>query len=357
MGTPVGKGGEGTRNGGIFKLAAIIRVPGMQQQSDQPQQAIRAAVVQFEHAAGDFAANFAKIESFTARAASAGVQILAFPECCITGYWFLRHLSREQLDALAETIPQGPSTRRLVDLSRRHNMTIGAGLIERDAADGRLYDSYIVATADGRHHRHRKIQAFENEHISAGREFTVFDTPEGVRIGVLICYDNNIIENVRLTALAGAQVLLGPHQTGGCNSISPHGMKPIDQVLWKNRVADPAAIRAALLGPSGKAWIMRWLPSRAHDNGLFLLFANGVGMDDDQVRTGNSMILDPYGRTLAETNEPGDDMVIADLDLSLIPQSTGRRWLRARRPDLYVPLAVPTGQEVSTRAIKFGTDP
>jgi predicted amidohydrolase len=327
----------------------------MQQRSEQPQQTIRAAVVQFEHAAGDGAANFAKIEAFCARAASAGVQLLACPECCITGYWFLRNLSRQQLDTLAEPIPGGPSTRRLLDLARRHEMTIGAGLVERDT-DGRLFDSYVVAMPDGRHHRHHKIQAFESEHISAGRKFTIFDTPDGVRIGVLICYDNNIIENVRLTALAGTQVLLAPHQTGGCNSISPHGMKPIDPALWHNRAADPAAIRAALLGPNGKAWIMRWLPSRAHDNGLFLLFANGVGLDDDEVRTGNSMILDPYGRTLAETNEPGDDMVIADLDLSLIPQSTGRRWMRARRPELYGPLAAPTGQEVSTRAIKFGTE-
>ncbi len=177
--------------------------------------------------------------------------------------------------------------------------------------------------------------------------------PTACRAGVLICYDNNIIENVRITALAGAQVLLAPHQTGGCNSASPHGMKPIARALWDNRAKDPAAIRAELLGPNGKAWLMRWLPSRAHDNGLFILFANGVGIDDDEIRTGGAMILDPYGRTLAETNEPADAMVTADLDLSLIPPSTGRRWLRARRPNLYGPLTVPTGEEQDTRAVRF----
>ena len=62
---------------------------------------------------------------------------------------------------------------------------------------------------------------------------------------------------------------------------------------------------------------MRWLPARAHDNGLFLLFSNGVGEDDDEVRTGNAMILDPYGRILAETWQAADTMVIADLDASL----------------------------------------
>ena len=110
-----------------------------------------------------------------------------------------------------------------------------------------------------------------------------------------------------------------------------------------------------MIGSNGKAWLSRWLPSRAHDNGLFLLFANGIGLDDGEVRTGNAMILDPYGRTLAETNEPADAMVVADLDLSLIPQSTGRRWLRARRPELYGPLTMPTGQEQPTRAVRFGT--
>ncbi len=312
---------------------------------------IRAGVVQFEHLAGDKEANFRKIESICAQAARQGVRLLAFPECCITGYWFLRNLSREALTDLAEPVPDGPSSRRLIDLSRRYDLTLGAGLVESDG--GGLFNTYVVAMPDGQHRRHRKIQAFESDHISAGNEYTVFDTPLGVRVGVLICYDNNIVENVRITALMGAQILLSPHQTGGCNSVSPHGMKPIDQNLWRDRAADPAPIRAALRGPNGKQWIMRWLPARAHDNGLFILFSNGVGMDDDEVRTGNAMILDPYGRTVAETSEPEDALVVADLDLSLIAQSTGRRWLAARRPELYGALIRPTGIERSTRQVRF----
>lgn len=312
---------------------------------------IRAAAVQLEHIAGNKAANFAKIESFCENAVRGGVRLIAFPECCITGYWFLRKLSRPQLLDLAEPVPAGPSTRRLLELSSRHGLLIGAGLIEREGE--KIYNSYVVAMPDGRWHCHRKIQAFESGHISCGEQHTVFDSPDGVRIGVLICYDNNIVENVRITALKGAQVLLAPHQTGGCNSVSPHGMKPIDSRLWHNRTADPAAIEAELAGPNGKGWLMRWLPSRAHDNGMFLIFSNGVGIDDDEVRTGNAMILDPYGRTLAETNIAADAMVVADLELGLIPQSTGRRWLRARRPELYSPLCTPTGNESDTRAVRF----
>jgi hypothetical protein len=69
------------------------------------------------------------------------------------------------------------------------------------------------------------------------------------------------------------------------------------------------------------------------------------------------MILDPYGRTLAETNEPADAIVTADLDLTLIPLSTGRRWLRARRPELYTPLTIHTGNERPTRQVRFETPP
>ena len=313
---------------------------------------IRVAAVQFEHAAGDKAANFAKIEAFAAQGAMRKVAIVAFPECCITGYWFLRNLSREGLWALAEEIPDGPSTRRLLELSRRHGMTIGAGLVER-TADGRMFNSYVVAMPDGQWRRHRKIQAFESEHISSGAEYTVFDTPHGCRVGVLICYDCNIFENVRITALLGAEVLLAPHQTGGCWSASPHAMSPVDRRLWDNRLADPAAIEAEFRGPKGRAWLMRWLPSRAHDNGLFLVFANGVGVDDDEVRTGNAMIVDCYGRIITETCRPADDMVAADLDGSLLERCTGRRWMRTRRPELYGPLAVRTGIEQDTRAVRF----
>ena len=61
---------------------------------------IRVASVQFEHAAGDKEGNFAKVVKFVEQAAEQKVDMAAFPECCITGYWTLRDLSREELDAL-----------------------------------------------------------------------------------------------------------------------------------------------------------------------------------------------------------------------------------------------------------------
>ena len=192
---------------------------------------------------------------------------------------------------------------------------------------------------------------------SSGNSYTVFDTPEGSRLGILICWDNNLVENVRATALAGAEILLAPHQTGGCNSRSPDAMGLIDPALWHNRHNDPTALRAEYLGPKGREWLLRWLPARAHDNGLFLVFANGVGLDDDEVRTGTSMILDPYGKILAESDALERDLVVADLDPNRIAMSTGRRWLRGRRPELYGPLTESVEDNMAPREARFSNKP
>jgi predicted amidohydrolase len=313
---------------------------------------IRAAAVQFEPVQADKQANLLKIRKFTGQAASRNVQLLVFPECCITGYWFLRKLSRRELAELAEPAFTGPSSAVLVELSKQYNMSIGAGLVEA-GEDGRFYNTYIVAMPNGEIRRHRKLHAFENEAISCGNEYTVFDTPHGCRVGVLICYDVNLVENVRIAALMGAEVLIAPHQTGGCAGRNPHQMGLISREVWDNRRKDPEAIRGEILGDKGRGWLMRWLPSRAHDNGIFLVFANGIGIDDDEIRTGNSMILDPYGRILSESRQADDDMVVADLCASLLEKATGRKWLQARRPELYGLLTVRTGMERSTRVLKF----
>ncbi|TFI59502.1 acyltransferase [Sphingomonas parva] len=317
---------------------------------------LKCGVVQFEHRPGDRAANLATIERFARAAHEEGVRILAFPEMCITGYWHARRLDAAGWRALAERVPQGPSTEVLVRLARELDMVIGAGLVESDS-DGRLFNTYVVALPDGGVHSHRKLHAFESPHISSGDRYTVFDTPMGVRIGILICYDNNLVENVRATALLGADILIAPHQTGGTDSRSPHGMKPIDPALWHDRHVNPEPLRAEFQGDKGRGWLMRWLPARAHDNGMFLLFANGVGFDDGEIRTGNAMILDPYGRIVAESDALDEDLVTAELDLSLLPLATGRRWIRGRRPELYSILVERRGDELAPLEARFSTDP
>jgi predicted amidohydrolase len=318
--------------------------------------AIRCATAQFQHRASDKAYNLAVIERFTEDAARCGARIVAFPEMCVTGYWHVRNLDRAAIEALAEAVPGGQSVEALACLAKRCELAVGAGLIEQDE-DGRLYNTYVVALPDGQVQSHRKLHAFENEYMSSGERFTVFDTPWGVRAAILICWDNNLVENVRICALLGADLLIAPHQTGGCASRSPHAMGLIDCALWRRRDEDPEAIEAEFRGPKGREWLMRWLPSRAHDNGLFILFSNGVGEDDGEVRTGNAMILDPYGRVLVETWRARDELVVADLELDLLPFCTGRRWIRGRRPELYGLLTERMGYELNAREARFSTAP
>ncbi|WP_225993317.1 nitrilase family protein [Actinomadura rudentiformis] len=314
---------------------------------------MRCATVQFEHRADDKTYNLARIEHFTKRAAETGARVVVFPEMCVLGYWHLRRYPADRLRELAEPV-SGLSVERVRGLAVEFGMAVGVGFLEIDDQD-RLFNSYAMCLPDGRVHIHRKLHAFEHEAISSGDRYTVFDTPWGVRMGILICWDNNLVENVRATALLGAAVLVAPHQTGGTASRSPHGMRPIPVELWRDR--DRRSIEAELRGPNGREWLMRWLPSRAHDNGLFLLFSNGVGRDDDEIRTGNAMILDPYGRILAETWAAEDTMVVADLDLDLLPMSTGRRWIQGRRPELYQILTRRFGDERDARSARFSAEP
>lgn len=313
---------------------------------------IKAAAVQFQHRPSDKAYNLGRVRHFVTAAAEQDVDLIAFPEMCITGYWHVRKLSRSGVEALAEPLDGGPSTTELMVLSSWSGMTIGAGLIER-ADDGQLYNTYVVAMPDGSIARHRKLHCFISEHMTSGDAYIVFDIPQGARVGLLVCYDNNIGENCRIIALKGAEILLAPHQTGGCATPSPRCMGRIDPALWHQRQVNPDAIEAEFRGPKGRGWLMHWLPARAHDNGMFLVYSNGVGLDDDEVRTGNAMILDPYGDILVETWRAADEMVVADLDPGLLDLCTGRRWIRSRRPELYQPLVEPTGREQDTRETRF----
>lgn len=316
---------------------------------------IRAAAVQYQSVPSDKEANLAQVWGFVEEAAAQGVELIVFPEMCLTGYWHVRTLSRAAIAALAERVPEGPSTQRLRAWARETGLTLGAGLIE-EGADGRLYNAYVVAMPDGSAIHHRKLHCFVSEHMSSGDRYTVFDTPMGCRVGVLICWDNNLVENVRITALLGAEILIAPHQTGGCDSRSPGVMGLVDPALWRRRAEDPEAIEAEFRGPKGREWLMRWLPSRAHDNGLFLIFSNGVGLDDNEVRTGNAMILGPYGEILAETWRAADDRVVADLEAARLEMCTGRRWIRGRRPELYGKLCESTGRELDPRSARFSRE-
>jgi hypothetical protein len=128
------------------------------------------------------------------------------------------------------------------------------------------------------------------------------------------------------------------------------GRGTIDRKLWDNRHRDPVPLRVEFQGPKGRGWLLRWLPARAFENGVYYVFSNAVGVDHDTIKTGGAMILDPFGEILAESQALGDDVVVGLCTPEKIELSSGRRYLRARRPDLYAKLAepLPPGQQPVT---------
>lgn len=290
------------------------------------------ATAQFENASGDKIYNLDMIRKLSAQAAQQGAQVVAFHECSVTGYTFARHLSKEQLLDLAEYIPDGGSIQALTQIARDNDIVVLAGLFEKDDQD-QLFKAYVCVDKNGLVAKYRKLHPFINPHLLPGDQYVVFDL-YGWKCGILICYDNNIIENVRATALLGADLIFMPHVTMLTPSTRP-GAGFADPALWANRENDPTSLRLEFDGMKGRAWLMKWLPARAYDNGIYVVFSNPIGMDDDQLKNGCSMIIDPFGDVIAECRQLGNDVVTATCSPEKLQQAGGYRYRNARRPDLY----------------------
>lgn len=293
---------------------------------------IKIATAQFENRSGEKDYNLQAIEKLAAKAASEGAKIVAFHECSITGYSFARHLTMQQMLELAEFIPQGESVQKLVSIAAKYDIAILAGLFEKDE-NNKIYKGHVCVDKTGLIAKFRKLHPFINPHITPGNEYCVFEL-NGWKCGILVCYDNNIIENVRATNLLGADIIFMPHVTMCTPSTRP-GAGFVDPQLWSNRESDPTSLRLEFDGMKGRDWLMKWLPSRAYDNAIYLIFSNPIGMDDDQLKNGCSMIIDPYGDIIAECRTLGDDIITAVCNPEKLTMAGGFRYKKARRPELY----------------------
>ncbi|WP_240766375.1 nitrilase-related carbon-nitrogen hydrolase [Paraburkholderia flava] len=266
---------------------------------------LRVASIPFVSRDGDNAHNAARIAALLGDAAREGVALAVFPEKSLSGYANTAKLPRAQLDALAEPL-DGASVRTVAAAVDRTGVACGVGLIER-APDGRLFNSYAVCLPGGERHCHRQLHAAGHRRIGNGDAFTVFDTAWGIRVAILIGSDSYPVENVRMTALMDATLLVAAHRRE------------------RGRVGDDGLDAAAL-------------SARAADNGMFVAFAEGVDSDDRSDAA--AMIVDPSGHVLATCASHTEGVgAVADVDMTLAGGSRGRRWLAARRPDLYGPLA------------------
>ena len=138
---------------------------------------------------------------------TAQADLLVLPELCASGYQFV---SVEEVRDLAEPVPSGPTTNRLLDLARRRQMVIVAGLPER--AGTACYNSAVVVGPQGFVGCYRKTHLFFEETLfftPGDTGFQVWDIGPA-RIGVMVCFDWYYPEAARTLALKGADIICHP---------------------------------------------------------------------------------------------------------------------------------------------------
>lgn len=168
---------------------------------------IKMALVQMRSVQGDTVNNLSKAVEYISQAAEKGVDIVCFPELFYSGY----HLSSLELQSLAEPT-DGPMVQKLSKVAKEKNVYIIAGFAESTEIIGRMYNSAVLINNSGEVvGSTRKVYAWGNEKIKfkEGDKFQVFDTPLG-KIGIMICYDMEFPEPMRIMALKGAEIVFVP---------------------------------------------------------------------------------------------------------------------------------------------------
>jgi N-carbamoylputrescine amidase len=251
-----------------------------------------------------------------AEAGAKGVQILCLQEI-FNGPYFCPGQDKRWYDA-AEPVPDGPTTRLMQELARKHSMVIVVPIYER-AMRGVYYNTAAVIDADGRY-----LGKYRKQHIPQTSGFwekfffkpgdggyPVFDTAYA-RVGVYICYDRHFPEGWRALGLQGADIVFNPSAT----------VAGLSEYLWK--LEQPAAAVA---------------------NTYYVGAINRVGTEapwNIGEFYGQSYFVNPRGQFEAVGSRDQDELVVADLDLTVIDE-VRKVWqfYRDRRPDAYQDLTDP----------------
>ncbi len=185
------------------------------------------------------------VDEVVSRLESIDGDLLVLPELAMSGYQFS---SAEEVANLAESVPDGLTTRRLVELAKQRHCYIVAGLPEHHA--GKFYNSAVLVGPLGFIGLYRKVHLFFEETLffSPGDlGFQVWDIGQ-CHIGVLICFDWYYPEAARTLALKGADVLCHPS-----NLVLPHCPDAMVTRCLENRVFSITANRIGEEARSGKS--------------------------------------------------------------------------------------------------------
>jgi len=263
----------------------------------------------------DVQANIEQAVQSIHKAADDGAQVICLQEM-FTSLYFCQSEEHINFD-LAEPIP-GPTTEYLCEVAASREVVIVAGLFEKRAA-GLYHNTAVVIDADGSVVGvYRKMHIpddpffYEKFYFTPGDlGFDAFDTRFG-RIGVCICWDQWFPEAARLTALAGAEILVYPTAIGWLAEDKP--------VYGESQL---------------NAW-QTMMRSHSIANGVFVVAPNRVGVESNIEFWGASFITDPYGNFLATAGREAAEIITAQCDLDLLNTArTHWPFLRDRRIDAY----------------------
>jgi len=266
---------------------------------------MRVAAVQMDVAILEKERNLEKILRNIQNAASAGAELIVFPECALSGYCFT---SREEAAPVAETVP-GPSTETIAAAAKSLGVTVVVGLLEREGDN--IYNAAAVITPGGILGTYRKIHllclGIDRFDALGDKPFPMFETPHG-KIGINICFDCSFPESGRAVKLNGAQILAIPTNW------------PLGSDTWQHT---PKV--------------------RATENHLIVIAADRVGEERGFRFAGHSQIVDFEGRVLAEAGETEETVLYGEVDPAAADHNRVVRlageWefdrIAMRRPEMY----------------------
>jgi N-carbamoylputrescine amidase len=263
----------------------------------------RVAAVCMHSEPGQVQRNLDRIRSFVLDASAADAQMVCFPELSMTGYT-LQHPER----AYAGLDPAW-SMAQLLQTAKEAGLIVIAGMIE--VCPGmRPWITQIIAGPDGIIGRYRKthLSPAEKGPYQSGQEIQAYTFGNTV-LGIALCYEAHFPEISTVLALQGAEILLFPHA-------SPRGDPEVKSQSW-----------------------LRHLPSRAFDNGAFVVACNQVGDTAAGFSfPGVCLVLGPNGQVLAKYAGDAERILYADLKADALQRTREHRmryFIPQRRPELY----------------------
>ena len=187
---------------------------------------MRIGFIQFDCKFGETEVNLRKMKILLSQEST---DLWVAPELCHTGYLFQK---KEELEKLAEEIPNGPTTQFFIEQAKRYNTTIVAGVAERDG-DSFYNSSVCVNGTQGFLGKYRKVHLFDREKLffePGNLSFNVIDIGP-YKLGMMICFDWIYPEAARSLALLGADIICHPS-----NLVLPYCQDAMITRCLENRV-------------------------------------------------------------------------------------------------------------------------